>query len=73
MDRPRDSRLDIKAIAEAIGAAPASSFQALLASVDLDKLTANDFSLLSRALQARPGEPDLKMAFLSNFTLDLLP
>lgn len=77
MDRPRDSRLDIKAIAEAIGAAPAaiafSGLRPALASLDLDKLTANDYSVLSRALQGRPGEPDVKVACLGNFTLDLLP
>ncbi len=73
MDRPRDSRLDIKAIAEHIGAAGSDTLRAALASLDLDKLCANDYSLLSRALQSRPGEPDVKVAFLGNFTLDLLP
>lgn len=73
MDRLRDSRLDIKAIAEMVGTVPAASLRAALAPVDLEKLTANDYSLLSRALQTRPGEPDLKLACLGNFTLDLLP
>lgn len=73
MDRPRDSRLDIKAIAEHIGTAGIDGLRAALASLDLDKLCANDYSLLSRALQGRPGEPDVKVAFLGNFTLDLLP
>jgi FkbH-like protein len=75
MDRPRDSRLDIKAIAEALGAG--ADLRAALAPVDLDKLTANDYSLLFRALQTRSGacpeEPDVKVACLGNFTLDLLP
>ncbi|MES1245333.1 MAG: HAD-IIIC family phosphatase [Acidobacteriota bacterium] len=75
MDRPRDSRLDIKAIADAIGAGRANPGAALaaLAGMDPEKLCANDYSLLSRALQARPGEPDVKVACLGNFTLDLLP
>ncbi len=76
MDRPRDSRLDIKAVVEGLGAAPAATpagLRAALASVDLDRLTANDYCQLSRALQARPGKADVKMAFLGNFTLDLLP
>lgn len=73
MERPRDSRPDIKAIAETIGVAGTDSLRAALVPLELDKLCANDYSLLSRALQARPGEPDVKVAVLGNFTLDLLP
>jgi FkbH-like protein len=73
MDRPRDSKPDIRAIAENLGGATAAGLRAALASVDLERLTANDYCQLSRALQARPGETDVKMAFLGNFTLDLLP
>lgn len=71
MDRPRDSRLDIKVIAEALGTGAGP--RAALVPVDLDKLTANDYSLLSRGLQAGGQAPDVKVAYLGNFTLDLLP
>jgi FkbH-like protein len=39
----------------------------------LEKLSANDVSLLSRTLQARAGAPDVRLACLANFTVDLLP
>lgn len=76
MERPRDSKLDTKAIAEALGSAPdAASLRSALAGVDLDRLTANDYSLLSRSLQARQGGEagEVRIAYLGNFTLDLLP
>ncbi|HWN44363.1 MAG TPA: hypothetical protein VNW71_19215, partial [Thermoanaerobaculia bacterium] len=70
MDRPRDSRPGTRAIAEAKDSA---ALQAAMASIDLEKLTANDYSVLSKALQGKPAQPDLKLAILGNFTLDLLP
>lgn len=74
MEKPRDSKLDTRAIAEALGAAnDAATLQRALAGLDFEKLTANDYSLFSRALQARHAPPDLKLAYLGNFTLDLLP
>jgi FkbH-like protein len=74
MDRPRDSKLEPRAIAEALKAAPdAAALQRAIAPLDLDKLSTNDVSLLSRTLQALPGEPDVRLAYLANFTLDLLP
>ena len=41
--------------------------------MDLDKLTARDYNALSRTVQGFAREPDVKVAYLSNFTLDLLP
>ena len=78
MERPRDSKQDIRAVAEALAAAPdGAALQRTLGSLDLDKLSANDVSLLSRVLQkraeARPAPPDVKLACLGNFTLELLP
>src|SRR3954453_23552123 len=74
MDRPRDLKLDVRAVAEAAAAAPsAAALQRVLASVDPEKLSANDLTLLSRALERRGGTPDVKLACLANFTLDLLP
>ena len=74
MDRPRDSKLEPRAVAEALKAAPdAAALQRAIAPLDLDKLSTNDVSLLSRTLQALPGEPDVRLAYLANFTLDLLP
>src|SRR6187549_3346581 len=70
MDRPRDSRPDTRAIAEAKDPA---ALQAAMASFDLEKLTANDYSLLSKALQSHLAKPDVRLAILGNFTLDLLP
>jgi FkbH-like protein len=74
MERSRESKPDIKAVASALGAArdPAGLRKAL-AGVDLGQLSSNDYSLLSRALQAAGAEPDVRIAYLSNFTLDLLP
>ncbi|HVG07430.1 MAG TPA: HAD-IIIC family phosphatase [Thermoanaerobaculia bacterium] len=74
MEKPRDSKLDTRALAEALAAAPdAAALQRALGPVDLEKLPANDVSLLSRSLQKRGGPADVKLAYLSNFTLDLLP
>jgi hypothetical protein len=74
MEKPRDSKLDTRALAEALAAAPdAAALQRALGPVELDKLLANDVSLLSRSLQKRGGPADVKLAYLSNFTLDLLP
>lgn len=74
MERPRDSKPDIRALAEGLtGARDAAALRLALAGVDLDKLTANDYSVLSRALRAHGGAPDVKIAYLSNFTIDLLP
>lgn len=67
MDKPRDSRPDTRAIAEASDAA---ALRAAMSQIDLEKLTANDFGLLSKALR---GDADVKLAYLGNFTLDLLP
>ena len=64
----------VKAAASA--AAVAETPRALakaLAPLDLDHLSAQDYSLLARALARRAGAPDVKMAYLGNFTLDLLP
>ncbi|HEX6903291.1 MAG TPA: HAD-IIIC family phosphatase [Thermoanaerobaculia bacterium] len=74
MDRPRESKLDTRAVAEALAAAAgAAGLQRALHSVDLEKLTANDVSLFSRTLRSRGGAPDARIAYLANFTLDLLP
>src|SRR5436853_7644885 len=74
MDRPQGSKLDVRALAEAAMAAPsAAALQRVLAAVDPEKLSANDLSLLSRALERRGGTPDVRLACLANFTLDLLP
>jgi FkbH-like protein len=74
LDRPRDSKPDVRALAEALaGARDAAALRAALAHVDLDKLTANDASVLARALHAWGAPPDVKIAYLGNFTLDLLP
>ena len=74
MDRPRESKLDTRAVAEALASAPgAGGLQRALAPVDLEKLTANDVSLLARTLRGRAGGPDVRIACLANFTLDLLP
>jgi FkbH-like protein len=74
MDRPRDSKLEPRAVAEALAKAPdAAALQRALLPLDLEKLTTNDVSLLSRTLQARPGTPDVRLGYLSNFTLDPLP
>ncbi|HYO14538.1 MAG TPA: HAD-IIIC family phosphatase [Thermoanaerobaculia bacterium] len=74
MERSRESKPDIKAVANALGAArdPAALRNAL-AGVDLGQLSSNDYSLLSRALQGAGVPPDVRIAYLSNFTLDLLP
>ncbi|MEA2603125.1 MAG: hypothetical protein QOF89_4117 [Acidobacteriota bacterium] len=74
MDKPRDSKLDIRAVAEAAAAASsAAALQRALAPVDPEKLSTNDLTLLSRALERRGETPDVKLAYLANFTLDLLP
>jgi FkbH-like protein len=74
MEKPRDSKLDTRALAEALAAAPdAAALQRALGPVELEKLSANDVSLLSRSLRKRAGPADVKLAYLSNFTLDLLP
>jgi FkbH-like protein len=74
MDRPRDSKLEPRAVAEALAKAPdAAALQRALLPLDLEKLTSNEVSLLSRTLQARPGEPGVRLAYLANFTLDPLP
>jgi FkbH-like protein len=74
LERPKDSKPDVRALAEALaGARDAGALRAALAHTDLEKLTANDASVLSRALHAWGAPPDLKIAYLGNFTLDLLP
>ena len=73
MERPRDSKPDVKAIASGLGAVrDAAGLARALSGLDPEKLTVNDYSLLSRALQAAAA-PDVKIAYLGNFTLDLLP
>jgi FkbH-like protein len=75
MEKQRETgRTDPKSAIDAL--ARADSFSTLhraLSTVDLDKLTARDYNALSRAVQGFGGEPDVKVAYLSNFTLDLLP
>ena len=74
MDRPRDSKLEPRAVAEALAKAPdADALQRAILPLELEKLTSNDVSLLSRTLQARPGAPDVRLGYLANFTLDPLP
>lgn len=74
MDRPRDSKLEPRAVAEALAKAPDSAaLQRAILPLDLEKLTSNDVSLLSRTLQARPEAPDVRLGYLANFTLDPLP
>ena len=59
MDRPRDSKLEPRAVAEALAKAPdAAALQRAILPLELEKLTSNDVSLLSRTLQARPEAPD---------------
>jgi FkbH-like protein len=74
MDRPRDSKLEPRAVAEALAKAPDSAtLQRAILPLGLEKLTSNDVSLLSRTLQARPEAPDIRLGYLANFTLDPLP
>ncbi|HTG36193.1 MAG TPA: HAD-IIIC family phosphatase [Thermoanaerobaculia bacterium] len=74
MDRPRDSKLEPRAVAEALAKAPDSAaLQRAILPLDLEKLTSNDVSLLSRTLQARPEAADIRLGYLANFTLDPLP
>jgi FkbH-like protein len=74
MDRPRDSKLETRAVAEALAKAPDSAaLQRAILPLELEKLTSNDVSLLSRTLQARPEAPDVRLGYLANFTLDPLP
>ena len=74
LDRPRDTKLDARALAETLAlAADGAALQRTLATIDPEKLTANDMSLFSRTLRARSGATDVKIAYLANFTLDLLP
>ena len=74
MDRPRDSKLEPRAVAEALAKAPdAAALQRAILPLELEKLTSNDVSLLSRTLQARPEAPDVRLGYLANFTLDPLP
>jgi FkbH-like protein len=74
IDRPRDAKPEPRAVAEALAKAPDSAaLQRVLLPLEIDKLTCNDVSLLSRTLQARPGEPDVRLGYLANFTLDPLP
>jgi FkbH-like protein len=73
-EKARDSKPDVRALAETLaGARDAAVLRAALAHTDLDKLTANDASVLARALHSWGGAPDVKIAYLGNFTLDLLP
>jgi FkbH-like protein len=73
MERSRDSKPDVKAIASALGTVrDAAGLARALSGLDPGTLTVNDYSLLSRALQAG-GAPDVRIAYLGNFTLDLLP
>lgn len=74
MERHRDTKCDPKSTIDAL--VKADSFATLhrgLSTVELEKLTARDYNLLSRAIQGFGGEPDVKVAYLGNFTLDLLP
>jgi len=74
MEKQRDSKPDVRALAEALAAAQTpGALRAALAHTELDKLTANETSVLSRALHAWGAPPDVKIAYLGNFTLDLLP
>ncbi len=41
--------------------------------MDLARLSARDYNVLSRAIQGFGGQPHVKVAYLGNFTLDLLP
>jgi FkbH-like protein len=77
MDSP-PSKHDIRARSEALKtAADGPALRAALSGLDLDRLGTGEYDILYRALQ-RPGEagprqPDVRVAVLSNFTLDLLP
>jgi len=65
MERPRDSKRDIRALAEALAAAQSpAALRAALAQTELDKLAANDAGVLSRALRAWGAPPDLKITYL---------
>ncbi|HSN89254.1 MAG TPA: HAD-IIIC family phosphatase [Thermoanaerobaculia bacterium] len=75
MDTP--SKQDIRARADALkAAADGPALRTALAGLDLDRLDSGVWDLLARGL--RGGEetaqvPDIRLAVLSNFTLDLLP
>jgi FkbH-like protein len=74
MEKSKDSKPDVRALAETLAAAhDAGALRAALAAVDPDKLTATEAGVLSRALHAWGAPPDVKIAYLGNFTLDLLP
>lgn len=74
MERSRESKPDIKAVANALGAArDPAALRTALAGVDPGQLSSNETSLLSRALQGADVPPNVRIAYLSNFTLDLLP
>jgi FkbH-like protein len=74
MEKSKDSKPDVRALAETLAAThDAGALRAALAAVDPDKLTATEAGVLSRALHAWGAPPDVKIAYLGNFTLDLLP
>jgi FkbH-like protein len=49
------------------------ALRAALAGLDLDRLAPADYDVLFRGLRGRDNEADVRVAVLSNFTLDLLP
>jgi FkbH-like protein len=72
MDTP--SKHDIRARAEALRAAPGgTALKTALAGLDLDRLGPGEYDVLWRGLKGRDEAADVRVAVLSNFTLDLLP
>ncbi|HEX5759851.1 MAG TPA: HAD-IIIC family phosphatase [Thermoanaerobaculia bacterium] len=57
----------------ALAAGDFPAFARALAETDLERLSAQEWSALWRRLQELPGEPEVRVAYLGNFTLDLLP
>jgi hypothetical protein len=55
------------------GARSSAELNAVLAACDPAELGARAAQLVSRALEALPGSPDLRVAFLANHTLEPLP
>ena len=68
------SKHDIRARAEVLkAAADGPALRAALAGLDLDRLGEAEHDVLARALRGSDAEADVRLAVLSNFTLDLLP
>jgi FkbH-like protein len=68
------SKQDIRARADALKtAADGPALRSALAGLDLDRLDSGAWDLLARGLRGGEEAADVRVAVLSNFTLDLLP